>query len=110
MANFKLTCLAAFLAATMGLERIGVSRTKILLMWCAITAICVAAAVIGFALLSGASPALVSVVQSFAAGAMVYVVVEELIPEAHLGEHSNVGTFGVIAGFVIMMVLDVALG
>ena len=47
---------------------------------------------------------------SFAAGAMVYVVVEELIPEAHLGEHSNVGTFGVIAGFVIMMVLDVALG
>ncbi|MBE5077872.1 HAD hydrolase family protein, partial [Anaerotignum lactatifermentans] len=41
---------------------------------------------------------------SFAAGAMVYVVVEELIPEAHLGEHSNVGTFGVIAGFVIMMV------
>ncbi len=47
---------------------------------------------------------------SFAAGAMVYVVVEELIPEAHLGQHSNVGTLGVIAGFVIMMVLDVALG
>lgn len=47
---------------------------------------------------------------SFAAGAMVYVVVEELIPEAHLGEHSNVGTLGVIAGFVMMMVLDVALG
>lgn len=47
---------------------------------------------------------------AFAAGAMVYVVVEELIPEAHLGEHSNVGTLGVIAGFVIMMVLDVALG
>lgn len=47
---------------------------------------------------------------SFAAGAMVYVVVEELIPEAHLGEHSNVGTLGVVAGFVIMMVLDVALG
>lgn len=47
---------------------------------------------------------------SFAAGAMIYVVVEELIPEAHLGEHSNVGTLGVIAGFVVMMVLDVALG
>lgn len=47
---------------------------------------------------------------AFAAGAMVYVVVEELIPEAHLGTHSNVGTLGVIAGFVIMMVLDVALG
>ena len=47
---------------------------------------------------------------AFAAGAMIYVVVEELIPEAHLGEHSNVGTLGVIAGFVIMRVLDVALG
>ena len=47
---------------------------------------------------------------SFAAGAMIYVVVEELIPEAHLGEHSNVGTLGFIAGFVVMMILDVALG
>lgn len=47
---------------------------------------------------------------SFAAGAMIYVVVEELIPEAHLGEHSNVGTLGVMAGFLIMMILDVALG
>ncbi len=47
---------------------------------------------------------------SFAAGAMMYVVVEELIPEAHLGEHSNVGTMGVMAGFLIMMILDVSLG
>ena len=47
---------------------------------------------------------------SFAAGAMMYVVVEELIPEAHLGEHSNVGTLGVMSGFLIMMILDVALG
>ncbi|MDR3279034.1 MAG: ZIP family metal transporter [Synergistaceae bacterium] len=47
---------------------------------------------------------------SFAAGAMLYVVVEELIPEAHLGEHSAVGTMGVMAGFLIMMILDVALG
>ena len=45
-----------------------------------------------------------------AAGAMLYVVVEELIPEAHLGEHSNVGTLGVMAGFLVMMVLDTALG
>ena len=42
--------------------------------------------------------------------AMLYVVVEELIPEAHLGEHSNVGTLGVMAGFLVMMVLDTALG
>ena len=47
---------------------------------------------------------------SFAAGAMMYVVVEELIPEAHLGEHSNVGTLGVMGGFLVMMILDVALG
>jgi gufA protein len=46
----------------------------------------------------------------FAAGAMIYVVVEELIPEAHLDAHSHQGTFGFIAGFVIMMVLDIALG
>ena len=45
----------------------------------------------------------------FAAGAMIYVVVEELIPEANQGEHSNLGTVGVMVGFLIMMVLDVAL-
>lgn len=47
---------------------------------------------------------------SFAAGAMIYVVVEELIPESQFGEHSNVGTVSTAIGFVIMMVLDVALG
>lgn len=47
---------------------------------------------------------------AFAGGAMVYVVVEELIPEAHLGEHSHIGTIGVLAGFLLMMILDVALG
>lgn len=47
---------------------------------------------------------------AFAAGAMIYVVVEELIPEASEGEHSNIGTIGFALGFVLMMVLDVALG
>lgn len=47
---------------------------------------------------------------SFAAGAMIYVVVEELIPESQSGEHSNIGTIGVAIGFSLMMVLDVALG
>lgn len=47
---------------------------------------------------------------SFAAGAMLYVVVEELIPEASEGEHSNVGTIGFAIGFVLMMLLDVTLG
>ena len=47
---------------------------------------------------------------SFAAGTMIYVVVQELIPEANLGERSFWGTFGVTLGFVLMMALDVALG
>ncbi|MDC7289709.1 ZIP family metal transporter [Blautia schinkii] len=47
---------------------------------------------------------------AFAAGAMIYVVVEELIPEASEGEHSNVATIAFAVGFVLMMVLDVALG
>ena len=47
---------------------------------------------------------------AFAAGAMIYVVVEELIPEAQSGEHTNIGTIGVAIGFTLMMVLDIALG
>ena len=47
---------------------------------------------------------------AFAAGAMIYVVVEELIPTSENGEHSDIGTIGVAIGFVVMMVLDVALG
>lgn len=47
---------------------------------------------------------------AFAAGAMVYVVVEELIPEAQREPHTNIGTIGVALGFALMMMLDVALG
>ncbi len=47
---------------------------------------------------------------AFAAGAMFYVVVEELIPEASEGEHSNLSTIGFALGFVLMMVLDVVMG
>jgi ZIP family zinc transporter len=47
---------------------------------------------------------------AFAAGAMIYVVVEELIPEMSEGEHSNWGTIAFSIGFVLMMILDVALG
>lgn len=61
-------------------------------------------------LAAGMIAPLMPLLLSFAAGAMIYVVVEELIPEAHLGEHSHPGTIGVMAGFLIMMVLDVALG
>ncbi|MBU9728105.1 ZIP family metal transporter [Diplocloster modestus] len=61
-------------------------------------------------LIAGGIQPLMPWLLSFAAGAMLYVVVEELIPEAHLGEHSHVGTLGVMAGFLVMMILDVALG
>ena len=47
---------------------------------------------------------------AFAAGAMLYVVVEELVPEYSLGKHSNIGTIGFALGFALMMVLDVVLG
>jgi ZIP family zinc transporter len=47
---------------------------------------------------------------AFAAGAMFYVVVEELIPEASNGQHSNLSTIGFAVGFVLMMVLDVVMG
>ena len=50
------------------------------------------------------------VLLSFAAGAMIYVVVEELIPEMSSGEHSNIGVITFALGFVVMMALDVALG
>ena len=47
---------------------------------------------------------------AFAAGAMLYVVVEELVPEASQGKHSNIATIGFAVGFALMMVLDVVLG
>lgn len=67
------------------------------------------AAILTIALINSIVPILPYLL-AFAAGAMMYVVVEELIPESQTGEHSNIGTIGVSVGFVIMMILDVALG
>jgi ZIP family zinc transporter len=47
---------------------------------------------------------------AFAAGAMIYVVVEEVIPETQLDKYTDIATLGFIGGFIVMMVLDVALG
>ena len=60
-------------------------------------------------LLAGGIGTLMPWMLAFAAGAMLYVVVEEMIPEAHLGEHSHVGTLSVLLGFLVMMLLDTAL-
>ena len=61
-------------------------------------------------LLTGIVTPILPYLLSFAAGAIIYVVVEELIPESQVGQHSNIGTIRVAIGFVIMMILDVALG
>ena len=61
-------------------------------------------------LLASAATATMPYLLPFAAGAMLYVVIEELIPEASEGEHSNISTIGFALGFALMMVLDVVLG
>ena len=61
-------------------------------------------------LIAGSVQPLMPWMLSFAAGSMMYVVIEELVPEAHLGEHSHSGTISTLCGFLVMMVLDVALG
>ncbi|MGB4437740.1 MAG: ZIP family metal transporter [Sedimentibacter sp.] len=67
------------------------------------------AGVIGALLVSGVE-GIMPWMLAFAAGAMIFVVVEELIPESQSSEHSHAGTIGTMLGFIIMMVLDVALG
>ena len=67
------------------------------------------AAIIGYFLASSLSAAMPWLL-SFAAGAMIFVVVEDLIPDAHLEDHPHLGTWGIMIGFAVMMVLDVALG
>ena len=61
-------------------------------------------------LLSSLVTPILPYILSFAAGAMIYVVVEDLIPESQKGEHNNVSTIALAIGFVLMMILDVALG
>lgn len=61
-------------------------------------------------LLAGVITPLLPYMLSFAAGAMMYVVVEELLPESSTGQHSNIATVGFAVGFLLMMVLDSALG
>jgi len=123
MGNVSMTMTGAFVLAlgiaiqnfpegaiiSMPLRGAGLSRNKAFWIGTATGVVEPIAAVITILLASLITP-LLPYFLAFAAGAMIYVVVEELIPEAMAGEHTNIGTIGVAIGFVLMMVLDVALG
>lgn len=96
-------------AVTLPLRTSGMSRFKAFLMG-ALSGLVEPLAAITVVFLASFFIPLMPWLLSFAAGAMIYVVVEELIPEARLGEHSDMGTLSVLAGFVLMMVLDTSLG
>ncbi len=94
---------------SMPLKTEGISKTKSFLYGTLSGIVEPIAAIITILLTNRLVPVLPYLL-SFAAGAMMYVVVEELIPESQAGEHSNIGTVGFAIGFIIMMILDVALG
>ena len=96
-------------AVSVPLRREGMSRTKSFLYGQASGIVEPIAGVIGAAAVIAMEPVLPYAL-SFAAGAMIYVVAEELIPESQAERHSDIPTIGVMLGFAIMMTLDVALG
>ncbi len=97
------------MAVSMPLRREGLSRRRAF-WWGQVSGMVEpAAGVLGAALVMLFQPMLPYAL-AFAAGAMIYVVAEELIPEAQRGGHTDVGTGGVMIGFTVMMILDVALG
>lgn len=95
-------------AVSLPLRKSGFSRTKAFLLGSATGIVEPIFGILAAAIASQAQFCMPWVL-SFAAGAMIYVVVEELIPEAHLGDRSTAGTMGVIIGFLLMMILDVSL-
>lgn len=96
-------------AISLPLRQEGLSRTKSFI-YGSLSGIVEPIAGILTVLIAGSVKPLMPWLLSFAAGAMIFVVVEELIPEANLDKHSNLGTIGFMGGFLIMMILDVALG
>ncbi|HJB46554.1 MAG TPA: ZIP family metal transporter [Candidatus Mediterraneibacter surreyensis] len=94
---------------SMPLKSHGLSKTRAF-VYGALSGVVEPAAAFITILLTGLVVPLLPYLLAFAAGAMIYVVVEELIPEAQTGPHSNISTVGVAVGFVLMMILDVALG
>jgi len=96
-------------AVSIPLRREGLSRTKAFLYGQASGVVEPISGVIGAAAVIYARPILPYAL-AFAAGAMIYVVVEELIPEAQRDHRTDIATIGCLLGFTVMMVLDVALG
>lgn len=94
---------------SMPLRNDGVSRGKAFL-YGTMSGIVEPIAAIITILLAGILVPILPYLLAFAAGAMIYVVAEELIPELQEGKHSNIGIIGLAFGFVTMMILDVALG
>ena len=97
------------IAVSMPLRRQGMSRWKSFLYGQASAAVEPVAAVIGALAVTFFTPILPYAL-AFAAGAMIFVVVEEVIPETQLDKNTDIATLGFIGGFIIMMILDVALG
>jgi ZIP family zinc transporter len=96
-------------AVSIPLRREGMSRTKSFMYGQASGLVEPVAGVLGAAAVILMQPILPYAL-SFAAGAMIYVVVEELIPESQLDKHTDIATIGTMLGFAVMMMLDVALG
>lgn len=96
-------------AVAMPLRRLGLSRTKSF-MYGQLSAIVEPVAGVAGALLVVYLTPLLPYALAFAAGAMIYVVIEEVVPETQLDKYTDYATLGFIGGFVVMMILDVALG
>ena len=97
------------IAVSMPLRRQGMSRRKSFMYGQASAAVEPIAAVIGVLAVTFFTPILPYAL-AFAAGAMIFVVVEEVIPETQLEKNTDIATLGFIGGFIVMMILDVALG
>jgi ZIP family zinc transporter len=97
------------MAVSVPLRGEGFSRTRSFLFGQASAIVEPIAAVIGAVAVIAMRPILPYAL-SFAAGAMIFVVVEELIPESQRGESTDIATAGAMIGFAVMMLLDVALG
>ena len=97
------------MAVSMPLRRLGVSRRRSFFYGQLSAIVEPIAGVIGAVAVLWMQPILPYAL-AFAAGAMIYVVVEEVIPETQQDENTDIATLGFIGGFIVMMVLDVALG